>query len=82
LTDPFIERYFAALPDVWAERTMEIAQSITMGLFPAFSVGDDTVARADAFLAGEPSPALARLVSEGRDGLLRARRARERDAQN
>jgi aminopeptidase N len=82
LTDPFTERYFAALPDVWAERTMEIAQSITMGLFPAFSVGDDTVARADAFLAGEPSPALARLVSEGRDGLLRARRARERDAQN
>ena len=82
LTDPFIERYFAALPDVWAERTMEIAQSITMGLFPAFSVGDDTVARADAFLAGEPSPALARLVSEGRDGLLRARRARERDAQD
>ena len=82
LTDPFIERYFAALPDVWAERTMEIAQSITMGLFPAFSVGDDTVARADAFLAGEPSPALARLVSEGRDGLLRSRRARERDAQD
>ena len=82
LTDPFIERYFAALPDVWADRTMEIAQSITMGLFPAFSVGEDVVARADAFLASEPSPALARLVSEGRDGLLRASRARERDAQN
>ncbi|MGA0209592.1 MAG: aminopeptidase N [Candidatus Nanopelagicales bacterium] len=80
LTDPYIQRYFEALPDVWAERTMEIAQSITMGLFPAYSVDEATVQRADAFLASGPMPVSARLVSEGRDGLLRARRARERDA--
>jgi aminopeptidase N len=59
---------------------MEIAQSITMGLFPAYSVDDSTLERADAFLASKPTPPLARLVSEGRDGLLRARRARECDA--
>ncbi len=80
LTDPYIDRYFDALPEVWANRTMEIAQSITMGLFPMFSVTDETVERADRFLATEPSPALARLVSEGRDGLLRAKRARDKDA--
>jgi aminopeptidase N len=80
LTDPYIDRYFAALPGVWEERTMEIAQSITMGLFPAYSVDDSTLERADAFLASKPTPPLARLVSEGRDGLLRARRARECDA--
>ncbi|NDG95973.1 MAG: aminopeptidase N, partial [Actinobacteria bacterium] len=32
LTDAYLERYFDALPGVWAERTMEIAQSITMGI--------------------------------------------------
>ena len=80
LTDAYLERYFDALPSVWAERTMEIAQSITMGLFPMYSVEDPTIDRADRFLASDPSPALARLVAEGRDGLLRARRARARDA--
>jgi len=80
LTDPFIGPYFDALPSVWDERTMEIAQSITMGLFPAYSVDESTIEQAAAFLATQPTPPLARLVSEGRDGLLRARRARERDA--
>ena len=79
LTDPFIDRYFEALPGVWADRTMEIAQSITMGLFPAYSVTQQTIDAADAFLATNPSPALARLVSEGRDGLMRASKAREFD---
>lgn len=81
LTDPFMERYFAALPETWEQRTSEIAQSITMGLFPMFSVRDETVSRADAFLATDPAPALARLIAEGRDGLQRAHRARLRDAQ-
>lgn len=80
LTDPYIASYFEVLPQVWEERTMEIAQSITMGLFPAFSVDQQTISRADAFLAADHKPALHRLVAEGRDGLVRARRARERDA--
>ena len=79
LTDSYLDSYFDALPGVWAERTMEIAQSITMGLFPIYSIEDSTIDRADRFLASDPSPALARLVAEGRDGLLRAQRARERD---
>jgi aminopeptidase N len=80
LTDPYIDRYFEALPAVWNERTMEIAQSITMGLFPMFSVDAETVARVGTFLSGDHGPALIRLVSEGRDGLLRAGRARAKDA--
>jgi Domain of unknown function (DUF3358). len=82
LTDPYIEPYFAALDDIWAERTMEIASSITMGLFPMYSVQDSTISRAEEFLATEPVPALARLVSESRDGLLRAQRARAMDARS
>ncbi len=81
LTDPYIEPYFAALDDIWAERTMEIASSITMGLFPMYSVEDSTISRAEEFLATGPVPALARLISESRDGLLRAQRARAMDAQ-
>ena len=80
LTDPYIAPYFEVLPRIWDERTMEIAQSITMGLFPAYSVDQRTIDQADAFLAADHKPALHRLVAEGRDGLLRARRARERDA--
>jgi len=82
LTDPYIDRYFEALPAVWNERTMEIAQSITMGLFPMFSVDDETIDRVGTFLSGDHGPALTRLVSEGRDGLLRAQRARTRDSES
>ncbi len=80
LTDPYIERYFESLPGIWDERTMEIAQSITMGLFPAYSVTETTIDRAEAFLESKPTPPLARLVAEGRDGLVRAQRARGKDA--
>jgi aminopeptidase N len=77
---PFRDRYFADLPRVWQQRTMEMAQDITVGLFPLFLVDEETVAATDAFLAGELNSALRRLVSEGRDGLLRALRARAQDA--
>jgi aminopeptidase N len=77
---PFRDRYFADLPRVWQQRTMEMAQDITVGLFPLFLVDEQTVAATDAFLGGELNSALRRLVSEGRDGLLRALRARAKDA--
>ena len=78
---PFRERYFAALPQVWQDRTMEMAQSITMGLYPALLVDDETIAATDAFLAGDLNSALRRLVGEGRDGVQRAARARAKDAE-
>jgi aminopeptidase N len=75
------DRYFEILPRVWRERTMEMAQSITMGLYPMFLVDDDTIAATDAFLDGDLNSAVRRLVGEGRDGVLRAARARAKDAQ-
>ena len=74
------DRYFAALPQVWRDRTQEMAQSITMGLYPFLLVDEETIAATDAFLSGEMNSACRRLVSEGRDGVLRAARARARDA--
>ncbi len=80
LLRPYRARYFDALPAAWSDRTMETAQSITVGLYPMFLVDDDTVEATDAYLAGELNSAERRLILEGRDGLLRAARARARDA--
>ena len=75
-------KYFEALPQVWEQRTMETAQSITMGLYPVFLVDAETLAQTDAFLSRDLNSALRRLVSEGRDGIERAIRARVADAAN
>ena len=82
LMQPYRDQYFEVLPRVWADRTMEIATSITVGLFPFFLIDQATVDAASRFLATEGlHPAMARLVGENRDGLQRALRARTRDAQ-
>ena len=81
LLAPYRDRYFAALPGVWADRTMEMAQAVTVGLYPFLLVDDATIAATDAFLAQDAlSSACRRLVGEGRDGVLRALRARAVDA--
>ncbi len=66
---------------MWESRTAEFAQNVAVGLYPALLVDPSVVERTDAFLAShDVQPALARLLLEGRDGVVRALRARERDA--
>jgi aminopeptidase N len=80
LLAPFAERYFADVAGVWQRRSSERAQPTVLGLFPAWAVTPETVAAADAWLADESHPpALRRLVSEGRAGIVRALAAREFD---
>ena len=76
----YVERYFADVADVWARRTSERAQPVVVGLFPSWAVDKATVDAADAWL-DDPAhpPALRRLVSEGRAGIVRALAAREFD---
>ena len=77
-----MERYFAEVADVWARRTSERAQSVVVGLFPSGAVEKPTVHAADAWFAqADHPPALRRLVSEGRAGIVRALAAREFDRQ-
>ena len=78
---PFRDQYFAEISDAWDAHSMEIAQTLAIGLYPALIVDEDTVAKSDAFLARDDlNPSLRRLVAEGRDGVVRALRARARDA--
>nr|WP_204262160.1 aminopeptidase N [Blastococcus saxobsidens] len=80
LTAGYVDRYFAEIRPVWDRRPGEIAKNAVQYLFPPV-VEPRTIAAADAWLAdGEQPPALRRLVFEGRDGIARALRARERDA--
>jgi len=80
LLRPYVERYFAVIDEVWARRSSEIAQQVVVGLFPSV-VEQATVDAADSWLADDTRPsALRRLVAEGRDGIARSLRCRERDA--
>ena len=80
LTAGYVERYFADIRPLWDRRPGEIAKNAVQYLFPPV-VEQRTVEAADAWLADPDQPApLRRLVSEGRDGIARALRARERDA--
>jgi aminopeptidase N len=81
LLEPFVERYFASVQDVWATRTHEIAQQIVVGLYPSLLTTQETLDRTDAFLAalGDSSPSLRRLILESRDGVERARKAQAAD---
>ncbi|UGQ09755.1 aminopeptidase N [Yinghuangia sp. ASG 101] len=77
----FTDRYFAAITEVWENRTNEIAQQIVLGLYPSIQVSQDTLDRTDAWLAdAAPPPALRRLVVESRDGVARALRAQRKDS--
>ena len=77
----YISRYFEALPGFWAERSADEARNLTEGLFPSYLVGDEVIAGADAALADDRLGAVPRrILSEARDGILRAQRARAVDA--
>ena len=81
LLRPYRTAYFEALPRVWRDRTMEMAQDITMSLYPVYLVDEETLSQTDAFLAAPDLAApLRRLLGEGRDGVVRAMRARAKDA--
>jgi aminopeptidase N len=80
LTAGYVERYFTEIRPLWDRRHGEIAKNAVQYLFPPV-VEPRTLAAADAWLSDAEQPApLRRLIAEGRDGIARALRARERDA--
>ncbi len=84
LVAPYRERYFEVVDQVWAQRDSEPAQEFVQLAYPTQQVSEDTVAATDAWLAaaGDKPASLRRLVAEGRDAVVRALKARERDARS
>ncbi|OZF28582.1 aminopeptidase N [Rhodococcus sp. 14-2483-1-2] len=80
LLEPYVARYFDAIEGVWSRRSSEVAQTVVIGLYPSWSISEQSLAAADGFLDGDLPPALRRLVIEGRAGVVRALAAREFDA--
>jgi len=82
LLAPYTAKYFEQAADVWQRRTPEMASDIIIGMFPTWStaISEDTLRRADEFLADPKHPAaLRRLVGEGRADVARALAARATD---
>ena len=80
LTKPYAARFFEQVGQIWSEWDIDPAQVFVMLMYPSYQVSEETVAATDAWLAQPDHPApLRRLVAEGKDGVLRALKARACD---
>jgi aminopeptidase N len=80
LTRPYVAKFLDVVGDIWARRDNEPAQEFAVLGYPSYQVSEETVAATDAWLASDGHPApLRRLLGEGKDGVVRALRARAAD---
>jgi aminopeptidase N len=80
LLEPFVDKYFEVIGDVWESRTNEIAQTLTLGLFPSLLGSPEILAKADAFIAGSKDVGAIRLIRELRDNVARSLRCQSVDS--
>jgi aminopeptidase N len=80
LLEPFVDKYFAVIAEVWETRTNEIAQTLTLGLFPSLLGSPAILAKADAFIANSIDVGAIRLIRELRDNVARSLRCQSVDA--
>ena len=77
---PIVESYFAALNDIWANRSYAIAEYVVVGLYPAPLASVALIDATKAWLAANPGvPALRRLVTENLAGVERAVMVQSKD---
>jgi aminopeptidase N len=79
LLKPFVDMYFDVIGEVWETRTNEIAQTLTLGLFPSLLGSPEILAKADAFIAGSTDVGAIRLIRELRDNVSRSLRCQAFD---
>jgi aminopeptidase N len=79
LLEPYVEKFFAALPGVFRNKDKQFATDYFRHLFPGYRVEAETLSKSEAVLAayGEELPLLARTVKEANDDLERSIRCRE-----
>ncbi|GAA2738056.1 aminopeptidase N [Actinocorallia aurantiaca] len=81
LLEPYTEEFFSEVGRVWSEWSSDMSQTFAEVAYPFLNISQATVERTDAYIETEKPPsALVRLLSEGRDGVARALRARAKDA--
>ncbi|HEX5542844.1 MAG TPA: aminopeptidase N [Micromonospora sp.] len=81
LTAPYAGRFFDEVGRVWATHPSETAQEFAVLAYPSYQISEETVTATDEWLGRPEHPApLRRLVAEGRDGVVRALKARAKDA--
>jgi aminopeptidase N len=84
LLEPYVDRYFAVLLDLWANRSYSILETLGRGLYPSSLASQQLVDASQRWLddhADAPS-ALRRIVIENTASVQRALAAQERDARD
>ena len=82
LVEPYPEKYFEVVGDVWRNWSSAMAQDFVSGVYGVCPVSHETVEMTDAYIgAADPPASLRRLLLEGRDDVLRALRCQDRDRQ-
>jgi aminopeptidase N len=82
LVEPYREKYFEVVGDVWRNWSSAMAQDFVSGVYAVCPISPETVEMTDSFIrAADPPAALRRLLIEGRDDVLRALRCQDRDRQ-
>jgi len=82
LVNPYREEYFGVVGDVWRDWSSAMAQDFVSGVYTVFAISEETVQATGAYIVqAEPPAALLRLLTEGRDDVLRALRCQARDRQ-
>jgi aminopeptidase N len=77
LLAPYVDAYFAVLPEIWESRGDHIKRLLADGLFPHWAASPELLRQVDDFLAAEQrDPALVRVLIERRDIVERALRSR------
>ncbi len=79
LLDPYVEKFFEAIPGIYRTKDKEFASDYFRSLFPGYRVEREILAQSEAVLVrfGDELPTLARTLKEANDDLLRAIRCRE-----
>jgi aminopeptidase N len=80
LIEPFRDRYFAVVGDIWRDWSSSMAQWFVSVAYNVCPISQETIAITDDYIARtQPPAALHRLLVEGRDDVARALRCQERD---
>ena len=79
---PYVDRYFAVVEQLWADRSYSIAETLARGLYPSPLASAELVAASQRWLAehADAPSALRRVVIENTAAVQRALAAQERDA--